>query len=177
MLLAFSKLDRRHCLKIRFLSFFFNNFIVLQPLQTKVRPGGKWVLLGPKGKSVTALLKKVSANGSIRFFECIGIDWTSWKEALVVFGCYNQGRADLIGNSKVLAQLLPLVHVGRVKQNREVRLQLDVVMLIDLLIGLNIKARTDPCRKVSTRGRPHYANPLWIYVPLRCPRADNPTAR
>ena len=38
--------------------FILNNVLVSQPLQTKVRPSGKWVLFWPKGKSVTALLKK-----------------------------------------------------------------------------------------------------------------------
>jgi dTDP-glucose 4,6-dehydratase len=31
---------------------------------------------------------------------------------------------------------------------------------------LNIKTCTDPGRKVSSRRRPHYANPPWVYVPL-----------
>ena len=120
-------------------------------MQKKLRPGGKWVLFGPKAKSVTALVKKVGTNGGTRFFECIGIDWTSGKEALVVFGCYDQGRADFTGNPKVLTQLLPLVHVGWVKQNRKVWFTADVVMLIHCPISLNIKTCTDPRRKVTSR--------------------------
>gem|GEM_PF-6958990 len=100
---------------------------------------------------MTALLEKVDAYGCTGFFQSVGIDWTSGKEALVVFGCYNQGWAYFTGNSKLLTQLLPLVHVGRVKQNREVRFAADTVMLIDCLISLNIKTCTDPGRKVSAR--------------------------
>ena len=47
-------------------------------------------------------------------------------------------------------------------------------MLIDLLIGLNIKACTNPGREVSSRGRPHDSNPAGVDVPLRSPRPDNP---
>ena len=73
---------------------FLNEIFVSQPLQKKVRPSGKWVLFGPKGKSVAAFFKKVDPNGCTGFFQSIGIDWTSGKEAPVVFGCYNQGWAD-----------------------------------------------------------------------------------
>ena len=41
---------------------------ILKPLQKKIRPGGKWVLFGPKAKSVAALIKKVGTNGGTRFF-------------------------------------------------------------------------------------------------------------
>ena len=71
---------------ILFFCFFFNNVLVSKPLQTKVRPSGKWVLFWPKGKSVTALLKKMDTNGCTGFFQCFGINGTPGKEALVVFG-------------------------------------------------------------------------------------------
>ena len=110
-------------------------------------------MFGPKGKSVTALSKKVGTNRYAGFFQRLGVNWTSRKKA-VIFGCYNQGRADFTGNSKVVTQLLALVHVGGVKQNRKVRFAADSVMLIHCLIGLKIKARTDPGRKVSSAEEP-----------------------
>ena len=128
-----------------FVSLFLNNIFVTQPLQKQFRPCGKWVLFGPKGKSVTALIKKVGTNGGTGIFQSLRINFTSGKKA-VVFGCDNQGWAEFIGNRKVLTQCLPLIHVGRVKQNRKVRFTADIIMLIDLLIGLNIKACTYPGR-------------------------------
>ena len=41
---------------------------ILKPLQKQFGPRGKRMLFGPKGKSVTALIKKVGTNGGTRFF-------------------------------------------------------------------------------------------------------------
>jgi len=64
--------------------FLFYNVLVPKPLQTKIRPNGKGVFFGPKGESVTTLLKKVDANGYTGVFQSFGINLTSGKEALVV---------------------------------------------------------------------------------------------
>ena len=115
----------------------------------------------------------MDANGGAGFFQSIGINLTSGKKA-IVFGCYNQSWAEFIGNCKLLTEPLSLVHVGRVKQHREVRFTAGTVKLIDFPIGLNIKTGADPGRKVSSRRGTHDSNPLWVDVPLRCSRADNP---
>ena len=107
-------------------------------------------MLRSKRESVTALLEKVDSNGCTGFFQSVGINLTSGKKA-VVLGCYNQSWADFIGNSKLLTQLLPLVHIGRVQQNREVWFAAEAIRLIDCLLGFNIKTSTDPGRKVSSR--------------------------
>jgi hypothetical protein len=104
-------MSERYGLFPKFSNFvqFFNNALVSKPLQTKLRPSGKRVLFGPKGEPVTALLKKMHTNGCTGFFQSIGINWTSRKEAFIVFGGYNQGWADFTGNSKLLTQLLLLL--------------------------------------------------------------------
>ena len=59
----------------------FNNLDVFQPLQIKIRPGGKRVMFRLKLDAVTAFIKKVGANGGAGFFQSLGVNFTSYKKS------------------------------------------------------------------------------------------------